>query len=146
MVTLSLWQLCHFGSEFQYARFAPHTISRYLCRSMKITIHLFTVYMFALSLVPCGDGGGGIVEIANHFFGIEHQDASDHEQHSNTCNDDLCSPFCICSCCSSVLDSPVKLPFVVRSLASIPGTKPSFVPNFIHSSFPAFIWQPPQFC
>ena len=113
---------------------------------MKLTIHLFTFYMFALSLVPCGDGGGGIVEIANHFFGIEHQDSSDHDQHSNTCNDDLCSPFCICSCCSSVLDAPVKLPFVVKSLTPAPGIKPSFVPDFTLSSFPAFIWQPPKFC
>ena len=113
---------------------------------MKLTIHIFTFYMFALSLVPCGDGGGGIVEIANHFVGIEHQDSSDHDQHSNTCNDDLCSPFCICSCCSSVLDAPVKLPFVVKSLTPAPGIKPSFVPDFTLSSFPAFIWQPPKFC
>ena len=62
---------------------------------MKLVINIFTIYMLALSLVPCGDGGGGIVEIVNHFLVIEHQHISDHEQHSNGCGDDTCSPFCV---------------------------------------------------
>ena len=112
---------------------------------MKMAIHIFTIYMLALARVPCGDSGSGIMEIVNHFFGFEHQDYSDHEQHSNTCDDDLCSPFCICSCCASTVDYPVKLPFLIKSLPSIPEAIPSFVPNIIFSSFYTSIWQPPRF-
>ena len=112
---------------------------------MKIATNIFTIYMLALSLVPCGDGGGGIVEIANLLFGEEHQHISGHEQHSNDCGDDLCSPFCICSCCSSVLDAPIKLPFQIKSPPPIPGRTPLFVPNITYSSFPSTIWQPPKF-
>jgi len=111
---------------------------------MKIATNIFTIYMLALSLVPCGDGGGGILEIANHLFGVEHEHVSDHEQHSNNCGDDYCSPFCICSCCSSALDTPAKLPFLVETLTPVPGTNPSFIPNFILSNHNPFIWQPPK--
>jgi len=56
---------------------------------MKIAVRILTIYMFALSLAPCGDGGNGVVEIAKHFFGVEHQHISDHDQHSNGCGDDI---------------------------------------------------------
>ena len=101
--------------------------------------------MLALSLVPCGDGGGGIVEIAKHFFEIEHSEFSDHTQHSNDCGDDNCSPFCICSCCSSGMDYPVKQFFQIKRPALIGDTTPSFIPNSIPFSFNSSIWQPPKF-
>jgi len=62
---------------------------------MKLAIKIFAMYLLALSLVPCSDGGGGILEIVNQVFGIEHQHISDHEEHSNGCGDDTCSPFCV---------------------------------------------------
>jgi len=62
-----------------------HNLYLYIYNLMKLAIHIFTFYMFALSLAPCGDGGNGIVEIAKHFFGVEHQHISDHDQHSNGC-------------------------------------------------------------
>jgi hypothetical protein len=101
--------------------------------------------MLALTLVPCGDGGGGIIEIANQLFEVEHQHASDHGQHSNDCGDDTCTPFCICSCCSSALDTPAKLPLLVETITPVPRTKPSFIPNFILSNHNPFVWQPPKF-
>ena len=101
--------------------------------------------MFSLSLVPCGDGGGGIVEIAHHFFDIEHEHVTSHEDHSNTCNDDFCSPFCICNCCSSALETPSKLVFQIKtppfSLESGIGS----IQNAFSSSFNHSIWQPPKF-
>ena len=112
---------------------------------MNKAAHIFTFYMLALSLVPCGDGGGGIVEIANLLFGEEDQHISDHQQHSNDCGDDQCSPFCICSCCSSALDSPVKLPFQIKSLPPIPVQAPAFYSHIVYSSFQSSIWQPPKF-
>jgi len=110
---------------------------------MKIAIHIFTIYMLALSLVPCGDGGGGIVEIAKHFFEVEHSHITDHDQHSNNCGDDNCSPFCICSCCSSGIDYPVKLPLQIKRPILIVDSNPSFAPNNIAFSFNSAIWHPP---
>ena len=112
---------------------------------MKIAIHIFTIYMLALSLIPCGDGGGGILEIANDLFGIEHQHLSDHEQHSNNCGDDLCTPFCICSCCSSALDTPSKLPYRIKTPTPFPNSTPSWFKNEISFSLDQSIWQPPKF-
>jgi len=98
---------------------------------MKLAIHIFTFYMLALSLVPCGDGGNGIVEIAKHFFGAEHQHVSDHDQHSNGCGDDTCTPFCICSCCSMALDIPIRLSFQVKPQPPKPVKLPASFSDFI---------------
>jgi len=101
--------------------------------------------MLALSLVPCGDGGGGIVEIVNHLFGIEHQHISDHDQHSKECGDDTCTPFCVCSCCSIAIDIPVKL-LVLKDYSPLTATNiPLFFSVFTPSPFIHAIWHPPIF-
>ena len=114
--------------------------------SMKIAINIFAFYLFALSLVPCGDGGGGIIEMAEYVFGAEQQVQADHQQHSDPCDGDLCSPFCICSCCSLTLDITEKTPLRVKAPASILKVKPSFVPNIFPSIYCTSFWQPPRFC
>lgn len=111
---------------------------------MKVAIPIFTIYMLMLSLVPCGDGGAGILEIANHFFDTEHQHLSDHEQHSNDCGDDTCTPFCICNCCSSAIDTPEKLPFWIKIPTPLPSTTPTCLDHEISFSFNQSIWQPPK--
>lgn len=111
---------------------------------MKLVIHIFTLYMFALALVPCGDGGGGIMELLKHISGDEHGRFSDHDQHSDNCGDDACSPFCVCSCCSTIINATEKLPLQIVALPPIPSSIPSFLPNINPSSFFADIWQPPR--
>ena len=101
--------------------------------------------MFALSLIPCGDGGGGIVEIANHFFGIEHQHISDHKQHSNGCGDDTCTPFCVCNCCSISVDAPASVDFYDKYLMLFSKKLHSYKSNFYPSGFLTSIWHPPIF-
>jgi hypothetical protein len=117
----------------------------YLCASMKITIRIFAIYILALSLLPCSDGGRGIVETVMQFVDGEQHDLSVYEQHSNSCDNDSCSTFCICSCCSAALDFPVKTVFKIKTPAPFPSLKPSFVPEIIHSSFSTAVWQPPKF-
>jgi len=106
---------------------------------------IFTFYMLALSLIPCGDGGGGIVELANHFLEIEHQHISDHKQHSNDCGDDTCSPFCVCTCCSIVIDSLDENQFFVTAPLPLPEELPSCFRNEVSFDFNNFIWHPPTF-
>lgn len=112
---------------------------------MKFAIHIFTIYILSLSIVPCGDGGNGIVEIAKHFFGVEHQHISDHDQDSNGCGGDICSPFCVCNCCSITLDIPTQPIFLVKNLLPISTKIFTFFSNFISFSFHHSIWQPPKF-
>jgi len=112
---------------------------------MKIVIRIFTIYMFALSLAPCGDNGNGIVEITKNFFGIEHQHTSDHDQHSNGCGDDTCTPFCVCSCCSTALNVPSPPTLLIKYLPPTPTNQPSLYSNIIPSPFIHSIWHPPIF-
>ena len=116
-----------------------------LLQPMRLAVHIFTIYMLALSLVPCSDNGGGIVEIANHLFGIKHQQFSAHEQHSNSCGDDTCTPFCICNCCSVALDISAKPTFQVKTLLPTPIKSPAYFSDFIAYPFYQSIWQPPRF-
>ncbi len=111
---------------------------------MKIAIHILTIYMLALALIPCGDGGGGIVEIAHELFGVEDHDTHEHDQHSNNCGDDHCSPFCICNCCSSVFDPPVKTQVALKFPNSIPREIPPFSYQAKLSNYASSIWQPPR--
>lgn len=112
---------------------------------VKITIHIFTIYIFALSLVPCGDGGGGIVEIVQHVLEITNEHPTNHEQHSRDCEDDACSAFCICSCCSIALDMPTELPKLTTHLTAISTKISAIFSDFIPTSFHHSVWQPPRF-
>ena len=111
---------------------------------MKTTVQILAVYLLLLSLIPCGDGGGGLIEIVNHVFDIEHQVHSDHEQHSGSCTDDFCSPFCVCSCCSITLNFPNEAALNFREYNPSPTTKPSFIPHEVTTVYPSSIWQPPR--
>jgi len=90
---------------------------------MKIAIRILTIYIFSLSLVPCGDGGGGIMVIANHLFDIEIQKSSS---------------------CFTALDTVKEIQLPEKVLTSLPKTTPSFIAHFHPSDFNHFIWQPPQ--
>ena len=112
---------------------------------MKLSIKIFAFYLMILSIVPCGDGGGGILEIVNHLFNLEHNHVSSHEKHSKDCGDDTCTVFCVCTCCSSIIELPSEFPLNL----SIPDTEitktKSFHPKFYESLFLTSIWQPPKF-
>ncbi|MBR9922686.1 MAG: hypothetical protein GYB31_17790 [Bacteroidetes bacterium] len=111
---------------------------------MKFFIKIFTIYIFALSLAPCGDGGGGIIVIANQLLGLEIQNSLDAEQNSDPCEDSPCSPFCICSSCFTAFDTAKEIHLPEKTPTLIPKTTPSFIPHFHPSSFNHSIWQPPK--
>jgi len=100
--------------------------------------------MLGLSFIPCGDGGGGIIEIANHLLGIEHQHISDQDQHHKDCGNDVCTPFCICSCCSIALDIPKKRLSLFKYFQPILVNLSMSFSSFIPTSYYNSIWHPPQ--
>ncbi len=111
---------------------------------MKWFIQIIAVYLFVLALLPCGDGGGGMVEALNHWLEVEHEHAVADHQHSNDCSDDDCSPFCFCSCCSISIVTPSAV--VVSEIVKAEFTlQPSFYSDFIPSTFDFSVWQPPRF-
>ena len=70
---------------------------------------------------------------------------SNHDNHSHDKEKDLCSPFCICSCCgsqvvsyfqSNIIDFPIPFEGIKTQLPTYTSV---FASNFFGS-----IWQPPQ--
>ena len=122
-----------------------HRFYHYLCAFMKIVIHIFTLYMLTLSLIPCSDGDGGIVELTKQFFGVEHQHISDHDKHSNGCGDDTCSPFCVCNCCSISVNVPANINFHDKHIMLVSKKLPSYKSDFYPSVFLTSVWHPPTF-
>ena len=107
-------------------------------------IHIFSIYMILLALVPCADGNGGIIEIVNHMAGIEHTEFEAHADHGNSCEDDYCSPFCICSCCSLAIEIPTDQSLAILMPKLTPTDAPTHYVNIIRSSYKFSIWQPPR--
>lgn len=106
---------------------------------------IFAIYLLTLSIIPCGDNGGGIIEVLNQWFNAEHEYFSDHQHHNNTCGDDSCAPFCICSCCSINTSIPTGIGFICKEWASISIT---ILPRYFNcylSEYLTSVWQPPKF-
>lgn len=117
--------------------------------SMKLTAQILLFYMLSLSFVPCGDGGGGIMEIAEQLFGMEHHSGHGHEhdkesEYPGDCNDDHCSPICVCNCCSTVFDPPTELGVVIKKGAAISHQVPVLTSLIKPSAYLDAIWQPPR--
>jgi len=65
--------------------------------------------------------------------------------HSHETSEDLCSPFCVCSCCGvQILNFAQPVAFAFRiALPSIQTPIPSYKSTFISGYFGS-VWQPPQ--
>ncbi|WP_026729550.1 DUF6660 family protein [Flavobacterium denitrificans] len=105
---------------------------------MKWITVLLSIYLMALSNMPCAD-----MEVNSAM----HKTAqfSSETNHSHDKDNDLCSPFCACNCCGAqVLSYQTVAVFefvTVHNLISIP--LPSYNSVFA-SDFYGSIWQPPQ--
>lgn len=108
---------------------------------MKFFNIIFSIYLVALSCLPCDD-----VEL-NSAAHKTVEITSNHDEKSNNHDkeNDLCSPFCSCSCCGSQIVSFFKITTLSFNIVSknIRTKLPSYTPKFI-SNFYGSIWQPPQ--
>ena len=99
----------------------------------KMMIGMLAVLMLALSVMPCNDG----MALQPHQISVD-QPEQDHHDHEN----DFCSPFCSCSCCSTVIAfvHEVKIQTIVQPAhKNYPREEQSFVSVFIPDC-----WQPPR--
>lgn len=65
---------------------------------------------------------------------------------TNDCEHDWCSPFCICSCCSTTLDIPEDIDFAFELPGDFSGDKPMTSSSYFARILTSSIWQPPRFC
>ena len=106
---------------------------------MKFLNYILSIYLVALSCLPCAD----LEESSAAHRAIEM--ASNHEHHSHDKENDLCSPFCSCNCCGSQIVSYFKM--VSYNLAVVSKTITTQLPTYTSkftSNFFGIIWQPPQ--
>lgn len=108
------------------------------------TAFLLSTYLMAISLLPCGDVCGGIVHLMESWLEVVHEAHPDHEQHSGTCKDDPCSPLCGCSCCSIVLDVPVRLIVLSPKSDVLNAHVSDFVTSWNEQLFPRKLLDPPR--
>jgi hypothetical protein len=101
-----------------------HGFSVYLC-TVKIGYLIFTVFVFILAVYPCRDAKTCLDEQRS---GISEVSAANHS-HSDQ-EKDLCSPFCICSCCAAHI-----------RLTSSPEI--DFTSLFHNSELHSFYWEKP---
>ena len=106
---------------------------------MKFTNTILSILFLILSCIPCADMK------VNNYEHTQSEFASNQETHSHNKEKDLCSPFCICSCCGSQIVSYFELNNIDFPIPSediktqLPSYKSVFTSNFFGS-----IWQPPQ--
>lgn len=112
---------------FDFITFAGMKIKHY------ITMILAT-YIFALMVLPCNDAcnSAELTEIA-----IEHAAQTNHQN-----DNDVCSPFCFCSCCATAMTELHVPGYSYMPYISAKGFSPLSQSYF--SQDIASIWQPPK--
>ncbi|HEX8016016.1 MAG TPA: DUF6660 family protein [Flavobacterium sp.] len=106
---------------------------------MKLTNTILSIVILILSCMPCADMG------INSFAHTKSELVSKQDNHSHEKENDLCSPFCICSCCGSQMASysrPMAIDFPIP-FKDIETQLPTYQSIFT-SNFYGSIWQPPQ--
>jgi hypothetical protein len=103
----------------------------------QIFAFVLSVYIAFAACCPCSDDGqcadDGAASIAAITSGAHHHSTNEADQ---------CSPFCICSCCSTSIQQPPYLSFVFffpEGSAVYLEAKPHPVATIAHA-----IWQPPR--
>lgn len=106
---------------------------------MKIACFSFAVYLLYLAVYPCSDSSTCADE---KKAGLEVVDISGHDHGTNEL--DHCTPFCICSCCSTSMQATaflnIDLQQADHNTVVIP-YRENYIPNNSYS-----IWQPPKSC
>jgi hypothetical protein len=93
----------------------------------------FAFYFLFLSVIPCGDKEG-----CNEFQQAGFAQTTHHEDH----NDEVCTPFCVCSCCAThFVATSIESQFIVTSAETQCYADPA-TSKVNGAVLP--IWQPPK--
>ncbi|MBK5285430.1 MAG: hypothetical protein JJE25_08490 [Bacteroidia bacterium] len=102
--------------------------------SRKIIAGLLAVHMLTLVLMPCNDS----CDSQQHQTATIVQGAQEHHEQDN----DICSPFCTCSCCSSLITLAYQTE--LKTFVPVAANAFSGFDKFFNSVFSADCWQPPR--
>jgi hypothetical protein len=128
---------CRRGMRFQRKSLFATRLQWFLLYLSNVKLlSIFLAVIFAvLTVYPCADDNGCTAEPAAEMFV--------HADHDHNSSDiDLCSPFCICSCCSVKMSQPSVFHFEALSPVYPELNSPtllSVMAGVSHS-----IWQPPK--
>lgn len=106
---------------------------------MRWIITILTFYLMVLSSLPCSDGNNRCEDNSNTTEIVQ---SHDHNQDQ----DDHCSPFCYCSCCSISITYYNFKPFEIRHPRVAFITKKITIRDYtLISNYYGSIWHPPKF-
>lgn len=103
--------------------------------SVKYFAIIFSVYMTILAVLPCQDRDN---VIASNI----HVTVSKSNSANNECGQEICPPFCTCSCCSTARVLVAKITVSIFSL-TFSREYPAYGIPAVQDQ-PINIWQPPQ--
>ena len=101
-------------------------------------VYILGIHILALSIMPCGDAYN---ECQNNSATKEVVQSHNHKSDHN----DICSPFCTCTCCSSTANlkfvsfNITSIKLISASAIKFPIQDFSFISNYYGN-----IWQPPK--
>jgi len=106
---------------------------------MKILNIILSIYIIMLTAYPCADKHNDVLGKSS-----QSQSSSQHN-HSHDEETDLCSPFCVCNCCSQQTLTFLEIQSF-QFLVQFQEIKSSisFYKSTSFSNFFGSIWQPPQ--
>ncbi|MFV5689604.1 DUF6660 family protein [Flavobacterium sp. ZT3R25] len=104
---------------------------------MRIVNFILSIYFIILSFMPCvdieynNDSNSGITI-------LEHEQKQDNHQ-------EICSPFCICSCCGQqiVFHDSDSFSIPAQPVSQAGKERTFYIQKFV-SNFNGTIWQPPK--
>lgn len=104
---------------------------------MRLTAFIMAILILVLSCLPCADTEAMSLSIVKTEVS---QSSREHKEHKGN---DICSPFCHCSCCStySVVNTPLLVPILVQQPERNIYTA-HISEALVEISLP--VWQPPQ--
>jgi hypothetical protein len=103
---------------------------------MRIILIILAFYTIALSCIPCQDQA-----LEASYSDHLKFDASSDQQSADI---DLCSPFCICTCCSAItLQTEIVSPPLMASFSVFEELSFAYSSNSDSGDL-ATIWQPPR--
>jgi amino acid permease len=101
---------------------------------MKIFVHILSVYILALIIMPCNE--------VPHDRDLHQNGLSQNSTDSHQNNTKHCSPFCTCFCCASPIVYQT-FSILAQSFPLIQKQYPEYKSGFV-SSLHYTIWQPPE--
>jgi len=114
---------------------------------MKLCITILAVYIQALAVIPCDGYGIALSKFTEDILGIaiNHQNNHKHfeEEPFKGCEEDGCTPFCTCHCCTVPAQEPAEFALILEIQSCTISAVPIYIPDAVPDNFLNSVWHPP---